>query len=139
MKATVLGNGDTSQSFLVTNGVKQGCVLAPTLFSLVFAVMFHDASQHNDDGIQLKYRPDGGVFNLKRLKANTKPNVDTLRELPFHYECALNSNTEAEMQQYVNHFPTACDNLGFTISTKKTEVSHHHASQSTHICEEPGT
>ena len=28
MSATVLDNGDTSDSFPVTNGVKQGCVLA---------------------------------------------------------------------------------------------------------------
>ena len=45
MRATVLHNGDTSDSFPVTNGVKQGCVLAPTLFSMVFAAMLHDASR----------------------------------------------------------------------------------------------
>ena len=28
------------------------------------------------------------------------------------------------MQQCVNHFSGACDNFGFTISTKKTEVMH---------------
>ena len=37
---------------------------------------------------------------------------------------ALNSNTEAEMQQCVNNFSIACDNFRFTISTKKTEVMH---------------
>ena len=71
-RATVLDNGDTSDSFPVTNGVKQGCVLAPTLFTMVFAAMLHDASQGNDDGIQLKYRADGGVLTLRRLKANIK-------------------------------------------------------------------
>ena len=65
MRATVLDNGDMSDSFPVTNGVKQGCVVAATLFSMVFAAILHDASQDNDDGIQLKYRPDGGVFNLR--------------------------------------------------------------------------
>ena len=104
MRATVIDNGDTSDSFPVTNGVKQGCDLAPTLFSMVFAAMHHDASQDNDDGIQLKYRTDGGVFHLRRLKAKTKAKVVTLRELLFADDCALNSNTEAEMQQSVNHF-----------------------------------
>ena len=92
MRATVLDNGDTSDSFPVTNGVKQGCVLAPTFFSMVFAAMLNDASQDNDDGIQLKYRTDGGVFNLRRLKANTKVKIATLRELLFADDCALNSN-----------------------------------------------
>ena len=127
MRATVLDNGDTSDSFPVTNGVKQGCVLAPNLLSMVFAAMFHGASQDKDDGIQLKYRTDLGVFNLRRLKAKTKVEVATLRELLFADDCALNTlnnNTEAEMPQCVNHFSRACDNFGFTITNKKTEVMH---------------
>ena len=101
-------------------------VNTPTLFSMVFAAMLHDPSQEKDDDIQLRYRTDGGVFNLRRLKAKTKVKVKvaTLRELLFADDCALNSNTEAEMQQCVNHFSRACDNFGFTISTRKTEVMH---------------
>ena len=129
MRATVIDNGDTSDSFPVTHEVEQGCVLAPTLFSMVFAAMLHDASQYNDDGIELKYRTDGGVFNLRRLKSNTKVKVATLRQLLFADDCALNSNTEAEMQQCVNHFSRACDNFGVTISTKKTEVMHQPATR----------
>ena len=91
---------------------------------MVFAAMLHDASQGNDDGIQLKYKTDGGVFNIRRLKAKIKVKVATLRELLFADDCALNSNTEVEMQLCVNHFSRACDNFGFTISTKKTEVMH---------------
>ena len=34
MKAKIVQGKDTSKEFEVTNGVKQGCVLAPTLFSL---------------------------------------------------------------------------------------------------------
>ena len=34
MMATVNVGGEVSESFRVTNGVKQGCVLAPTLFSI---------------------------------------------------------------------------------------------------------
>ena len=104
--------------------MKQGSVLAHTLFSMVFAAMLHDASQDNDDGIQLKYRTDGGVFNLRRLKANTTVEIATLRELLFADDCALNSSIEAGMQQCANHFSRACDNFGFTVSTKKTEVMH---------------
>ena len=37
--ARVLDDGNASNSFPVTNGVKQGCVLAPTLFSLMFSAM----------------------------------------------------------------------------------------------------
>ena len=54
----------------------------------------------------------------------TKVTVTTLRELLLEDDCALNSDTEAEMQQCVNRFSRACDIFGFTISTKKTEVMH---------------
>ena len=140
MRATVLDSGDTSDSFPFTNGVKQGCVIAPILFSMVFAVMLHDASQDNEDGFQLKYRTDGGVFNPRRLKAKTKAKVATLRELLFAYDCSLNNNTEAEMQQCVNHFSRACDNFGFAIKHQE-DRSHAPAcmakdvSLATHLCE----
>ncbi|VDL92433.1 unnamed protein product [Schistocephalus solidus] len=43
MTARVTDNGTVSEAFAVTNGVKQGCVLAPTLFSLMFSSMLMDA------------------------------------------------------------------------------------------------
>ena len=117
-----------------------GCVLAPTLFSMVF-VLCHASRcfKHNDDGT--RYRTDGRVFNLRRLTAKTKVRLTTLRELIFADDCALNSNTEAEMQQSVNHFSRDCDNFDFTISSKKTEVMHQpgplkmYNDRATHLCE----
>nr|VZI02518.1 unnamed protein product [Spirometra erinaceieuropaei] len=42
MMARVTDNGAVSEAFAVTNGVKQGCVLASTLFSLMFSAMLMD-------------------------------------------------------------------------------------------------
>ena len=41
--AHVQDNGDSSKPFHVTNEVKQGWVLAPTLFSLMLSAMLTDA------------------------------------------------------------------------------------------------
>ncbi|BHF64936.1 hypothetical protein SprV_0200794400 [Sparganum proliferum] len=41
--AWVTDNGAVSEAFAMTNGVKQGCVLAPTLSSLMFSAMQMDA------------------------------------------------------------------------------------------------
>ena len=38
------------EPFSVTNGTKQGCVMAPLLFTLVFSAMFNDAFNDNDLG-----------------------------------------------------------------------------------------
>ena len=42
MQASVEDDGEHSASFPLMNGVKQGCVLAPTLFSMVFTTMLND-------------------------------------------------------------------------------------------------
>ena len=50
MLAWVQNDDELSDPFPVTNGVKQGCVLAPTLFSMIFSAMFTAAilDGHND-------------------------------------------------------------------------------------------
>ena len=127
MQARVQDDGEYSEPFAVTNGVKQGCVLAPTLFSMMFSAMLTDAFRDGDVGVDLKFRTDGKLFNPRRLKAKTKVNEDTARDFLFADDCALNASTQSEMQESVDHFAEACDNFGLTISTKKTEVMHQQA------------
>ena len=43
--ARVQNDGEFSDRFPVTNGVKQGCVLASTLFSMMSSAMLTDAFQ----------------------------------------------------------------------------------------------
>ena len=72
MMARVLDNGNSSNAFQVTNGVKQGCVLAPTLFSMMFSAMLTDAFRETDPGIPNRDRCDRKLFNPWRLQAVTK-------------------------------------------------------------------
>ena len=124
MLARVQDGGEASAPFAVTNGVKQGCVLAPTLFSIMFSAMLSDAFRDKDMGINIRYRMDGSVFNLRRLQAKTKVSEDSINDLLFADDCALNATSEADMQHSADIFSAACTNFGLTISTKKTEVMH---------------
>ena len=54
MEARVKYNGEFSELFPVTNGVKQGCVLAPTLFSMLFSAMLTDAFRDENVGIEFR-------------------------------------------------------------------------------------
>ena len=124
MMASVQDQSASSASFSVTNGVKQGCVLAPTLFSMMFSAMLQHAFTDDSNGIKYNCRFDGGLFNLRRLQAKTKIQTGTVCELLFADDSALAAGSEADMQHTVNLFSSACDNFGLTISTKKTEVMY---------------
>ena len=69
--------GELSKPFPIENGVKQGCVLAPTLFAVFFSLMLREVKEGLSEGIYIRFRTDGSVFNRRRLLARTK----TLEEL----------------------------------------------------------
>ena len=66
MKGCVLYDGDQSGPFNFNTGVKQGCVIAPTLFSLFLAAFISLAAV--DQGVGIIYRTDGELFNMRRQK-----------------------------------------------------------------------
>ena len=81
MIATVLDSGSMSSWFKVTCGTKQGCVLAPLLFSIFFAMLLHVAYQGCDIDIPLTFRTDRNLFDLRRLESATKTTATVIREL----------------------------------------------------------
>ncbi|KAK2151574.1 hypothetical protein NP493_2600g00003 [Ridgeia piscesae] len=54
MMANVRVGGEVSESFSVTNGVKQGCVLAPMLFSIFLSAMLGEAFRDMGDGVYIQ-------------------------------------------------------------------------------------
>ncbi|BHF77633.1 hypothetical protein SprV_0602074200 [Sparganum proliferum] len=58
-----------SETFAVTNGVKQGCVLTPTLFSFMVSAMLMDVYRVEGPGIGIVYRADGRLLNSLRMQA----------------------------------------------------------------------
>ena len=106
--------------FEVKNGVKQGCVMAPTLFIMMISAMLMDAFQDSDTGFPIRYRFDGNTLNLSRLQAKTK----VLDELLYAYDMDENATSEAKMQRAMDQVSQSCDNYDLSISTKKEEVVH---------------
>jgi hypothetical protein len=122
MKGTVQYDGSSSEPFNIHSGVKQGCVLAPTLFGIFFAVLLKYAFGTSTEGIYLHTRSDGRLFNLARLKAMSKVRKATIRDMLFADDAAIVTHTEAELQRLMDRFAKACDEFGLTISLKKTNV-----------------
>ena len=67
MKASVSVGGATSDPFEVRVGVTQGCVLAPVLFNvyLVAVTLLYRKEIDLDDGVRIRYRFDGSLFNTR--------------------------------------------------------------------------
>ena len=106
MLARVQNDGKFSDPFPVTNGVKQDCVLASTLFTMMFRAMLTGAF----------------IFNLRRLQAKSKVQTEVPDEFLFSEDMARGAPTEEKMQKDVNQVSDSCDSYDLTISIKKTEV-----------------
>nr|VZI32279.1 unnamed protein product [Spirometra erinaceieuropaei] len=123
MMARVTDNGAVSESFAVTNGVKQGCVLASTLFSLMFSAMLMDAYHYERPGIRIAYRTDGHLLNQRWMNFQSRVSTTTVHEL-FDDNCTPNTTPEEEMQRSINLLSAACENFGLVINTLKMMVMH---------------
>ena len=77
-----------TKPFEISNGVKQGCVLAPILFN-IFTCMLAHAVQDLESGVSIRYRLDVSLFDLRRLTAKTKSLFDLIQEALFADDCAL--------------------------------------------------
>ncbi|KAL8583100.1 hypothetical protein ACOMHN_008538 [Nucella lapillus] len=122
MKGTVQYDGSSSDPFPITSGVKQGCILAPTLFGILVSLLLRYAFSQSEEGVYLHTRSDSSLFNLARLCAKTKVRKVLIREMLFADDAALTAHTEAARQELFSCFVHACTEFGLTISIKKTNV-----------------
>ena len=91
MQARVQNDGEYSEPFPVTNGVKLGCVMAATLFWMMFSAML-------TDGFPIRYRFNGKLLNLRRLQAKSKVQTDVVDKLLYADDLAENAKSEEKMQ-----------------------------------------
>ena len=82
MNAEVISEGEKLDSFVVQTGVKQGCVLALSLFALFVTAMLNEMNGRAENrGVSLQFRMDGGLFNLFRFLMKCKTVTTKLREI----------------------------------------------------------
>ena len=122
MLARIQNDDKFSDPFLVTNGVKQGYVLASTLFSMMCSAMLTDVFQDGGNGILIRHHFDGQLFNLRRLQAKSKVQTEVIDEFLFADDMAKGAPTEEKMQKGVDQVSDSCDSYDLTISIKTTEV-----------------
>ena len=85
------------------------------------------------DGIYIRYRTSGSVFNVHRLFSQRKVSSSLVRELLFADDCYIVAHSEDELQCFMNHFVSACNSFGLKINLKKTVVMYGPAPGSPYI------
>ena len=103
------------------------------LYNIYFAIVFLVAFYENSDGIYIRYRTSGNVFNVRRLLSQRKVSSSLVRELLYADNCDIVSHSEDELQYFMNHFVSACNSFGLMINLKKTVVMNEPAPGSPYI------
>ncbi|ROT81352.1 hypothetical protein C7M84_025487 [Penaeus vannamei] len=97
MKATFSISGNNSDAFEVLHGVKQGCVLAPTLFALYLAAILENMPSNLNKGIFIRTRMDADDF-------------------------ALVAHSLEDIQEILDAFAKSSAEFGLTINAQKTKI-----------------
>ncbi|XP_041976468.1 uncharacterized protein LOC121731180 [Aricia agestis] len=97
MMGAVVCDGCMSQQFSVCRGVRQGCVLAPTLFGIYFSLLLRTAFRENQQGIHLYTRADGKLFNISLLKSKRHREDLFVDNMLFADDAAFVANSEVDL------------------------------------------
>ena len=79
------------------------------------------AFQDGDNGIPIRYRFYGKLFNLK-LQAISKVQTEVLDEFLFADDMAMGAPTEENMQKGVDQVSDSCNSYDLKTSIKKTDL-----------------
>ena len=116
--AAVRSYGEISDPFSVSVGVKQGCVLAPTLFNLFFDVMIWLTITDNHSGVRMSYLLDADlVGNKKKLTSNV-----SVSDLEYADDMALISDSFDVLTTLLEFLDSTCRLMGLSINYKKTKL-----------------
>lgn len=113
MKWTVQYDQRTSEPFDINSCVKQGCVLALTLFGIFFASSLKHTFETTTKLIYLYTRSDGRLFNLACLKSKTNVRETLIRDMLLTDNVAVATHLQDKLQTDESHD-------GLNISLKKT-------------------
>ena len=95
----VLEGKSRNRSVNITNGVKQSCILAPTLLSIFISAMLDEAFRAMWDGVYIQSRQSADLFNVTHFRGKTKTTRILMRELLFADDSALVAHSAEEVQK----------------------------------------
>ena len=107
MMVNVRNGVEVSDTYAITNGVKWGCVLAPTLFSIFLSAMLEEAFRDMRDIVYIKSRQNADLYTVAHFRAKTKTTNILVTELLYADDSTLITNSAEEIQRMVDAFANA--------------------------------
>jgi hypothetical protein len=104
VKSCVKWGNELSEFFDCPQGVKQGCILSPVIFSLLINDVAEKVAKNGKHGIQFL------------------PGLQEMFLLLFADDICLVSTTPAGLQNQINNLEKASDVLGLSVNLSKTKV-----------------
>ena len=111
--------GKVSKEFLIGNGVRQGDVLAPTLFNLFFdAVVSMALERHQGNGLTILFNTSAElVGDRKQMREQF-----LIPDLEYADDMCLLSNSMDELEEMLLDLDQSCNQMGLSISARKTKI-----------------
>ena len=110
----IIHNGKLTHPFKVETGVRQGCILSPTIFLIVIDWIMKETTQGNKTGIQWTF-------------------TKHLEDLDFADDIDLLSHKQQHAQEKLSRLAAEAEKTGLKINIKKTEVMRINNKQNTPI------
>ena len=121
MTAVVRVGNDLTEDIEVTNGLRQGCTLAPTLFNLYFsAVVACWKARCPQAGVTVRYRNERKLVGDRTAKSRLLE--INMTESQFADDVAAYAVTREALEQVAAEFDNTAANWGLTVSLEKTKL-----------------
>ena len=108
----VYGEGEIK----VTNGLRRGCTMTPTLFNLYFNLVIETwCSQCEDDGVSI-------LLNMNCQLISSRCCISMWHELKFADDTAITNPSREKSTHAMNNLFTVMSQWGLTISAPKPKL-----------------
>jgi hypothetical protein len=121
MTARVRLQQELSENIMVENGLRQGCTMAPTVFTLYFEAVMEDWRERcgTDLGVKLLFKMDGRMVKNART---TRGQVIEITDFEFADDMVGETETHAKMCVVAQLLVDVAAEWGLTVSIEKTKV-----------------
>ena len=107
-----------SLEFVVSSGVRIGCVLEPTLFNMYYDAVIHMAlEEHRSQGrgVVMLYQPEAKLVGNRGFSCDTQ-----LSALEYADDMNLVTDSWEDLKDMLQSLDEKCQQVDHTISTKQT-------------------